>query len=180
MKYIKTMKTFIKESLEHIGISNEEINEILKGYLMAALWTEEERLNDEYESENTYVEEDDDDDDEEETEIDRLVKMQNNLNNKSFSGFIEDDIEVNSKIQAYLDIRNFILEAGGAAVAEAIDDNGTEQLGHDIWLTRNGHGAGFMDRDYDNVVDLERAAKKLKEVDMYIGDDNMLYFSNAN
>jgi len=180
MKYIKTMKTFIKESLEHIGILNEEINEILKGYLMAALWTEEERLNDEYESENTYVEEDDDDDDEEETEIDRLVKMQNNLNNKSFSGFIEDDIEVNSKIQAYLDIRNFILEAGGAAVAEAIDDNGTEQLGHDIWLTRNGHGTGFMDRDYDNVVDLERAAKKLKEVDMYIGDDNMLYFSNAN
>ena len=179
MKYIKTMKTFIKESLEEIGISNDEINEILKGYLMAALWTEEERLNDEYESEDIFSE-DDDEDDEEETEIDRLVKIQNNLNNKSFSGFMEDDIEVNSKIQAYLDIKNFIMDAGGPAVAEAIDDNGTEQLGHDIWLTRNGHGTGFMDRDYDNVDDLERAAEKLKEVDMYIGDDNMLYFSNAN
>lgn len=25
-----------------------------------------------------------------------------------------------------------------------------EQLGHDLWLTRNGHGAGFWDRDFEH------------------------------
>lgn len=31
-----------------------------------------------------------------------------------------------------------------------------EQIGHDIWLTRNGHGAGFWDRKeiYGNHADL--------------------------
>lgn len=24
-----------------------------------------------------------------------------------------------------------------------------EQIGHDLWLTRNGHGAGFWDRPYE-------------------------------
>lgn len=47
------------------------------------------------------------------------------------------------KMQAYIDCRNFL---------RAIDDltdyvpAAPEQMGHDLWLTRNGHGCGFWDR----------------------------------
>lgn len=31
---------------------------------------------------------------------------------------------------------------------QALEFTGTDQIGHDFWLTRNGHGVGFWDRDY--------------------------------
>jgi len=54
-----------------------------------------------------------------------------------------------------------------------------EQNGHDFWLTRNGHGAGFWDRGYvDEVGDgLTKAAEAFGEVNAYIGDDGQIYFS---
>jgi len=49
-----------------------------------------------------------------------------------------------------------------------------EDLGHNFWLTRNGHGAGFFDGDYDE--DIEKILMKLshnaKAIDLYINDDN--------
>lgn len=53
----------------------------------------------------------------------------------------------------------------------------SEQNGYDFWLTRNGHGAGFWDRDYGEVGDaLTRAAKAYGGTDAYVGDDDQLYF----
>ena len=56
---------------------------------------------------------------------------------------------------------------------------GYESAGHDFWLTRNGHGAGFWDRDYDQgVMDrLTEACKKFGECWVYVGDDGLLYIS---
>ncbi len=55
-----------------------------------------------------------------------------------------------------------------------------EQLGHDLWLTRNGHGTGFWDRD----AIPESKRKKLTEVarvfgscDIYLGDDDKIYLT---
>jgi hypothetical protein len=47
------------------------------------------------------------------------------------------------------------------------------QNGHDFWLTRNGHGAGFWDRDYENRVGngLIVACKNFGEANAYV-DDN--------
>ena len=52
-----------------------------------------------------------------------------------------------------------------------------EQLGHDLWLSRNGHGAGFFDRGYDEDVEkkLEDAARLLKGTDLYVGDDGKIH-----
>jgi hypothetical protein len=48
--------------------------------------------------------------------------------------------------------------------------------GHDFWLTRNGHGAGFWDRNLGHVGDrLTEAAKKAGEVNLYVGDDGLVY-----
>ena len=80
-----------------------------------------------------------------------------------------------------MDIKQF-LSLAGDSVIEAIEDNGLERLGHDIWLTRNGHGAGFFDHSYDdeNEKRLISAAKSLKEVDLYINDDMKLSFGNEH
>lgn len=53
-----------------------------------------------------------------------------------------------------------------------------EQNGHDFWLTRNGHGAGFWDRGYLIVGEqLSDACKAYGNVDLYVGDDGLIYCS---
>jgi hypothetical protein len=54
--------------------------------------------------------------------------------------------------------------------------------GHDFWLTRNGHGAGFDDGDWPEDVG-ERLSNacgwqtEFPECDLYIGDDGLIYIS---
>lgn len=51
-----------------------------------------------------------------------------------------------------------------------------EQAGHDFWLTRCGHGAGFWDRGIGAVGnELTKAAKAYGNVDLYVGDDGLIY-----
>ena len=49
--------------------------------------------------------------------------------------------------------------------------------GHDFWLTRNGHGAGFWDGDWPEpqASQLTDASKAFGEVWLYVGDDNQIY-----
>ena len=52
----------------------------------------------------------------------------------------------------------------------------SEKAGHDFWLTRNGHGAGFWDRGIGETGDtLTEASTGFGEVDLYAGDDGKLY-----
>lgn len=179
-------EVYRKRLIELAGINSykshlqpEELNQILKGYIEAALWTEEERLKDDYASE-TGINSDNEQDDEH-TELDKLIQLTNNFSHKTIDSFSKEDIEPNSLIQAYVDIKKF-LELAGNNVMEAIETNGLERLGHDIWLTRNRHGAGFFDHSYDSDVEkaLINAAHAIKGVDLYITDFMTLSFSNAN
>jgi len=48
--------------------------------------------------------------------------------------------------------------------------------GHDFWLTRNHHGAGFWDRGLGEAGDeLSRWAHSFSSCDIYVGDDEKLY-----
>lgn len=51
--------------------------------------------------------------------------------------------------------------------------------GHDFWLTRNRHGAGFWDGDYPANIGkvLTEIAHGFGESDLYVGDDGRLYVS---
>lgn len=52
------------------------------------------------------------------------------------------------------------------------------QAGHDFWLTRCGHGAGFWDRGLGKVGDaLTERSETFGNVDLYIGDDGHIYGS---
>lgn len=52
-----------------------------------------------------------------------------------------------------------------------------EKAGHDFWLTRNGHGAGFWDGDWKEpaATRLTDAAKAFGSCDLYVGDDGQVY-----
>lgn len=50
--------------------------------------------------------------------------------------------------------------------------------GHDFWLTRNGHGAGFWENDYGTEAQCEaltKAADAFGECYLYLGDDGKIY-----
>ena len=51
------------------------------------------------------------------------------------------------------------------------------QAGHDLWLTRNHHGAGYWDRGYlDGIGDLlTDRAHAYGSCDLYVGDDGQIY-----
>ena len=187
MKLSESYKKRIQElsgikQAENVGdlyLEQDELNAILKGYLESALWTEEERLKDDYDEHFGGYKEGGEEDDEE-TEVDKLIRIQNDLSNKPFESFITDDLEDDSKIQAYLDIKTFLNLAGNQAISEALDTNDAFRLGMDIWLTRNGHGSGFFDHNYEFENELMNAAKTLKGVDLYITDDAKIAFSNSH
>ena len=49
--------------------------------------------------------------------------------------------------------------------------------GHDFWLARNGHGAGFWDGDWlePQATHLTNASKKFGEFNLYVGDNGKIY-----
>ena len=51
------------------------------------------------------------------------------------------------------------------------------RAGHDFWLTRNRHGAGFWDGDWPKNVGrkLTEASHVYGSVDLYVGDDEKIY-----
>lgn len=51
-----------------------------------------------------------------------------------------------------------------------------EQVGHDFWLTRNGHGAGFWDRGLGALGNrLSDACRPYGDFNLYVGNDGKVY-----
>ena len=81
-----------------------------------------------------------------------------------------EDISPECLAQAQADCAAFQAQAGDMIA----DDLGG--AGHDFWLTRNGHGAGFWDGDWGAHGDaLTALAESFGTVDLYVGDDNRIY-----
>lgn len=87
----------------------------------------------------------------------------------SFEDVDEDDLEILRK-----ELCLFIKEHFGLVTST---DRNTDisHFVHNVWLTRNGHGAGFWDGDYANGEALTEACEKLGEVCLYAGDDGKIY-----
>ena len=120
-----------------------KINEILKGYIEAVLFTEK---NSDDGDENIFGGVD-----------------------FTFENFTSDSID-----KTINDIKQFLKDAGEVAVKEAVDLDGLYKLGINILLTRNGHGSGFFDYDYENESLLTDAADKLGEVYLDVNFDEKL------
>ena len=75
-------------------------------------------------------------------------------------------------------LRQILEDCEGFQLENPVDlaDIDLSQAGHDFWLTRNRHGAGFWDRGLGDVGDrLTEAAHSYGESDLYVGDDGLLY-----
>ena len=69
-----------------------------------------------------------------------------------------------------------VVEFLSLAPADLLDGIEPEQIGHDIWLTRCGHGAGFWDRDLGDRGDrLSDICNRMGEVYTYVSDDGELH-----
>ena len=70
--------------------------------------------------------------------------------------------------------------AGLLALAYTRDGYDDEAAGRDFWYTRNGHGVGYWDRDalaFDSLGEkLSSIARNFGSVDLYRGDDGLIYF----
>lgn len=86
------------------------------------------------------------------------------------------DLDKDAINQAKKDLNKFWKMAGSL-----LDGEDETQVAHDFWLTRNGHGAGFWDRTYNNDVDgkkgdkLTKIAEKFGGSTLYVGDDGKIY-----
>jgi len=55
-----------------------------------------------------------------------------------------------------------------------------QYAGHDFWLTRNGHGTGFWDRDAGFIGKvLSKRAEAYGPAFLYVGDDGLVYLEEG-
>jgi hypothetical protein len=49
--------------------------------------------------------------------------------------------------------------------------------GHDLWLTRNGHGCGYWDGDWSEGIGegLDKLAHEFGTFELYLGDDGLIH-----
>lgn len=84
---------------------------------------------------------------------------------------IESDISDDAKIDAYIEIKKFVNQAG-----DLLNNIEPSQIGHDIWLTRSGHGAGFWDRGLGEIGDkLSDIASDMGEKSLFWGEDGKIH-----
>lgn len=82
-----------------------------------------------------------------------------------------DDVSTEALSKALEDCTEFIQRCG-----PRLRPLEPEQVGHDFWLTRNGHGAGFWDRGLGVLGELlSEAARSFGECELYVGDDGLIY-----
>lgn len=79
-------------------------------------------------------------------------------------------IEAGAKVSA--DCAAFVKAAG-----TLLDAMTADEAGHDFWLTRQHHGAGFWDRGLGAVgAKLTQLSHMFGSCDPYIGDDGLIHF----
>jgi hypothetical protein len=131
-----------------------DISDILDGYTECALWS------------STYSGEDPDHADFEEGDDSSFRDL----------GYGNREISKTLNVSSTNDIKKLVAEiaknpAAVAELEEYIDNHGASQFGHDFWLTRNGHGAGFNDRGGKIV---HRLAKPFGEVNLFANKNGVI------
>lgn len=89
--------------------------------------------------------------------------------------FAEGDVDETCRRALAEECHAFIRE--NLADLTADDALDAEHAGHDFWLTRCGHGAGFWDGDWSEPIAtrLTASSKRFGNVDLYVGDDDRVY-----
>lgn len=91
-----------------------------------------------------------------------------------------DSFHVTVIERAVKDCREFQEKAADLLAIAYDGDYDEGKAGHDFWLTRNGHGAGFWDGDLDKIEEglgdkLTAIAKDMGAYSLYVGDNKVIY-----
>ena len=130
-----------------------ELNEFTRAYIIAALWTfDDESPSGDYESSG------------------RPEKLFDKLASETAETMIRE-------ADAFQGIYGFLWRESGSFAPSPRPALLTDaQAGHDFWLTRNHHGAGFWDRGIGEAGDtLTKRAQEYGGRDLYFGDDGLIY-----
>ncbi len=86
-----------------------------------------------------------------------------------------DDFDPDALQKLEKDCREFLEKADEFIKNDTRHQNPYEQAGHDFWLTRNGHGAGFFDGDWDEpaATELTNLSQEFGEVYLYAENDKV-------
>lgn len=137
------------------NITEFQIAQFIEGYLTAALWSSNDTLPGTEEDENPEVVQ---------------------LDDFEFADGVADALMVDCK--DFIEANAFDLLAYAEQKTHAQGYDAFECAGHDFWLTRNNHGAGFWDRGLGELGDrLTAASESFGSIDLYLGDDEFVYAS---
>lgn len=80
-----------------------------------------------------------------------------------------EDIDPEAKREMWDDCVKFVDDHYTELVRSGLED---EDVGHNFWLDRNGHGTGFRDRDIPEALGqkLSNAAAAMGQVDLFVND----------
>lgn len=107
-------------------------------------------------------------------EIGRLYGMPEDTSLES-AGFTIDDLTTEARGSIEADCLAF-MKANALDLAHYDAKRSPADAGHDFWLTRNGHGAGFWDRGLGELGDrLSAMARPYGESNLYVGDDEQVH-----
>jgi hypothetical protein len=143
-----------------------ESDPFMNAYLECIVFTEESLLEDEWSSYREQLEADSDEE----------------LDLPDYLDWSYSDIDAKSLKEIIADCEGFMDECAEADI-DLEEDWGLEEAGHDFWLTRNGHGAGFWDRGKGGLGNkLTEMAKAYGSVRAVIADcdvDSEFGFKNV-
>ena len=128
-----------------------DVTTVVDGYLECALWTA---------SCNGMADHDDCRGEDCDTSLDEVEGL---------------ELSADAVRQATEDVTGF-LETVTEDRPTVLDGMDVSMVGHDFYLTRCGHGAGFWDRGLGERGDyLTYWAKTFGSADFYVGDDGLIY-----
>lgn len=92
----------------------------------------------------------------------------------------DDDLAPETLARMEADCREFYVAQGELLTSENCNNAAygvDSYAGHDFWLTRNRHGAGFWDGGWREPAAeaLSDAAHAYGECNLYVGDDGLIY-----
>lgn len=88
-----------------------------------------------------------------------------------------DDFSEEALAQAREDCEGFVDLCAKEGIDLTTIGREADDIGHDFWLTRSGHGTGFWDRGLGALGDqLTKWADTFGSCDAYVGDDGKVYF----
>jgi hypothetical protein len=90
-----------------------------------------------------------------------------------------DNLDADTKKVMKADCKRFLEKVDAAGLLEHISDSHSTLIhaGHDFWLTRNHHGAGFWDGDWQQRIgdDLTEIARLFGDYHLFVGDDGEIH-----